>query len=81
VGSFSNGGEVYGVTGDDAFLYVGDLQDGVEVLDIRNPESPQMIAGAARYGVHGVTHRGKYVYVTTGNRGFIIFEHRERSGR
>ena len=74
IASFNNGGEAWGVGGDAKYLWIGDLQEGVELYDASNPRSPVLIAQDPAYAPHDVFFDGQYTYLADQDQGFIILE-------
>jgi hypothetical protein len=77
--SFNNGGEAWGVGGDSKTLWIGDLQEGIELYDMSNPQAPVLIAQDPHYAPHDIFFDGEYAYLADQDRGFIILEYRENS--
>ena len=74
IASFNNGGEAWGVGGDSKYLWIGDLQEGIELYDVSNPRSPVLIAQDPAYAPHDVFFDGQTTYLADQDRGFIILE-------
>ena len=82
VGFFNDGGKAYGASGAGDHLYVADLQDSVEVLNVREPGAPREIADQEGYAPHAAFFDGSHVYLADQDKGLVILEaHRERQSR
>lgn len=70
---FNDGGEVYGVCGNETFVFLGDLQEGVEVL---NYSSSSSLVEIASYEAtpHDIEYKGNYVFLADQDNGFILLE-------
>ena len=72
VSTFADGGEAYGVSVEGHYLYVADLQDGVEVWDVSDPHAPQKLDGDGQYAPHGIFHDGTYLYLADQDQHFVV---------
>ena len=79
IASFNNGGEAWGVGGDSNYLWVGDLQEGIELYDVSNPRSPVLITRDSSYAPHDIFFDGEYAYLADQDQGFIILEYIEQT--
>ena len=63
--------------GDERYVYVADNQDGVEVLDIENPDRPHKVAQYKNASAHGgIAYDGQFIYLADGRKGLLVFEFR-----
>jgi hypothetical protein len=77
--SFSQGGEAWGASGDSTYLWIADLQEGVELYDVRDPGHPRLIARAENYAPHDITFDGQYAYLADQDKGLVILEYVEET--
>ena len=71
----ADGGEATGIQGDGQYVYVADNQDGVEILDIDDPEIPREVAQFKRASAHGgIAYDGQFIYLADGHRGLVVFQ-------
>ncbi len=73
--SFSNGGEAYGIAGNDEYLFVGDLQEGVEIWDIISPSTPQLIETDSQFAPHSLILEGEVIYLADQDKSFVALEY------
>jgi hypothetical protein len=75
--TFSPSGEAWGASGDGTHLWIADLQEGVELYDVRDPARPQLIGRAENYAPHDITASGGYAYLADQDKGLVILEYVE----
>ena len=51
-----------------------DLQDGVEIWDIRNKNQPQLITTIDEYHPHDIVRYGGYTFLADQDRAFVILD-------
>ncbi|MFX0094484.1 MAG: hypothetical protein ACFFBD_22290, partial [Candidatus Hodarchaeota archaeon] len=73
VGQWRDGGEALSVQGNNTHLYIADLLEGVELLNITDPIYPYEL-GQYSTAPHSIFSVGNYVYVADQDDGFIILE-------
>jgi len=67
------------VGGDSKYVWVGDLQEGIEIYDISNPRSPVLVTQDQRFAPHDIFFDDDYVYLADQDRGFVILEYAEEN--
>jgi hypothetical protein len=69
---FNDGGEVYGVCGNETFIFLGDLQEGVEVLNNTSTYLTEVASYVAT--PHDIESNGNYIYLADQDNGFLLLE-------
>ena len=59
------------------YLWIGDLQEGIEIYDVSDPRSPELVAQDQHYAPHDIYFDGDFAYLADQDRGFIILEYLE----
>jgi len=63
------------VEGDERYVYVADNQDGVEVLDIDDPNTIRKVGQYKSASAHGgIAYDSQFIYLADGRRGLLVFE-------
>ncbi len=73
--SGSNGGEAWGISREGDRLYIGDLQEGVEIWDVSILEKPEIIETIAEYAPHDLVFSNGKIFLADQDRDFVIIEY------
>ena len=73
--SKSNGGESYGICNEGNYIYVADLQQGIEIWDAIDMENPVLLETIDEYTTHGLTARDDLIFLADQDRGFVILRY------
>jgi hypothetical protein len=65
-------GAAYDVAVSGAYVYIADGSAGVQVIDITNPASPQIVGGVSTGFAGGVAVSGSQAYVADSYSGFVV---------
>jgi hypothetical protein len=75
VGGVDTPGEARGVAVSGSHAYVADGGSGLQVVDVSNPASPQIVGAADPPGAaRDVAVSGRHVYVASGSMGFYVVD-------
>jgi|GEM_PF-1660238 len=74
VTSVNNGGEVYGICKEGDYLYVADLQEGVEIWNISDKKYPTLDMTIEEYAPHDIEVRDGIIYLADQDRSFVIID-------
>lgn len=77
VTSFNHGGEAWGIGGDSRFLWVGDLQEGIKIYTMSDPQALILIAQNENYAPHDLFFDGTYAYLADQDQGFVILQYHD----
>jgi len=74
LGAYNDGGNSYGVHGDDNYLCIADLVQGVELLDISNPQNPVEIDQYSNSAPHDLIYEQGYAYLADQDDEFLLID-------
>jgi hypothetical protein len=72
LGQYNDGGNSFGIHGDSRYLLIADLEQGVELLDISNPETLVEVAQHDDAAPHDLIYNNEYAYVADQDEEFQI---------
>lgn len=70
--TFRHSGEAWDVSGEYPILCVGDLQEGVEIVDASAPYARQMAASDGSFVPHALEYANSYIHLADQDEGYVL---------
>lgn len=73
--SKNNGGESYGICNEGNYIYVADLQQGIEIWDGTYMEDLELLETIDEYSTHDLKAKNDLIFLADQDRGFVILRY------